>query len=98
MNMTYWQTTRKIILPQALRISLPAITNHVVAALKNTTFVVIVGLFDILTATTAVLQDPLWRRFYLEAYIFVALIYLVFGNLLSWYSRMLERWIDTGRI
>ncbi|EKE70652.1 MULTISPECIES: amino acid ABC transporter permease [Roseobacteraceae] len=98
LNMSYWQTTRKIILPQALRISLPAITNHIIAAMKNTSFVIIIGLFDILTATTAVMQDPLWRRYYIEAYLFVAAVYLFFGYALSLYARQVEKWINSGRI
>ncbi|WP_050772466.1 amino acid ABC transporter permease [Sagittula stellata] len=98
LNLTYWQTTRRIILPQALRISLPAITNHIIAAMKNTSFVIIIGLFDILTATTAVMQDPLWRRYYVEAYLFVAAIYLFFGYALSLYARQVEKWINQGRI
>ncbi|WP_210275279.1 amino acid ABC transporter permease [Martelella soudanensis] len=98
LNLTYWQTTTRIILPQALRISLPAITNHIIAAMKNTSFVIIIGLFDILTATTAVMQDPLWRRYYVEAYLFVAAIYLFFGYSLSLYARQVEKWVNTGRI
>lgn len=98
LNLSYWQTTRRIILPQALRISLPAITNHIIAAMKNTSFVIIIGLFDILTATTAVMQDPLWRRYYVEAYLFVAAIYLFFGYALSLYARQVEKWINQGRI
>jgi general L-amino acid transport system permease protein len=96
LNMTYWQSTRKIILPQAIRISLPAITNHIIAAMKNTSFVIIIGLFDILTATTAVMQDPLWRHYYVEAYLFVAAIYLFFGYSLSLYARHVEKWLAAG--
>ncbi|MBP1845620.1 general L-amino acid transport system permease protein [Rhizobium petrolearium] len=98
LSLTYWQTTRRIILPQALRICLPAITNHIIAAMKNTSFVIIIGLFDILTATTAVMQDPLWRKFYVEAYLFVAGVYLFFGYALSLYARKVEGWIASGRI
>ncbi len=98
LNLTYWQTTRRIILPQAIRISLPAITNHIIAAMKNTSFVIIIGLFDILTATTAVMQDPLWRSFYIEAYLFVAFIYFAFGYSLSLYARRVEKWTDAGRV
>lgn len=98
LNLTYWQTTRHIILPQAIRISLPAITNHIIAAMKNTSFVIIIGLFDILTATTAVMEDPLWRRFYVEAYMFVAAIYFIFGYALSLYARQVEKWTASGRI
>lgn len=98
LNLSYWQTTRRIILPQAIRISLPAITNHIIAAMKNTSFVIIIGLFDILTATTAVMQDPLWRSFYIEAYLFVAFVYFVFGYSLSLYARQVEKWTDAGRL
>lgn len=93
----YWRMTYKIILPQALRICLPGIVNHVIAALKNTSFVLIIGLFDILTATTAVMQDPLWRRFFVEAYLFVAVVYFIFCYALSKYSQRVEIWLSEGR-
>ncbi|MCG8548177.1 MAG: amino acid ABC transporter permease, partial [Alphaproteobacteria bacterium] len=96
-GLSYWQMTRKIILPQALRICLPGIVNHVIAALKNTSFVLIIGLFDILTATTAVMQDPLWRRFFIEAYLFVGVVYFIFCFALSKYSQKVEAWLSEGR-
>lgn len=97
LGLGYWHTTIRIILPQALRICLPGIVNHVIAAFKNTSFVLIIGLFDILTATTAVMQDPLWRRFVVEAYLFVALVYFCFCFALSKYSQQVERWLSEGR-
>lgn len=97
LGLGYWQHTVKIILPQALRICLPGIVNHIIAALKNTSFVLIIGLFDILTATTAVMQDPLWRRFFVEAYLFVAVVYFVFCFALSKYSQKVEGWLNDGR-
>ncbi|MCB1546854.1 MAG: amino acid ABC transporter permease [Hyphomicrobiaceae bacterium] len=97
LGLTYWQMTRRIVLPQALRICLPAMVNHIIAAIKNTSFVLIIGLFDILTATTNVLEDPLWRRFFVEAYLFVALVYFVFCYALSKYSQRLEQWLSAGR-
>lgn len=97
LGLGYWQHTIKIILPQALRICLPGIVNHIIAALKNTSFVLIIGLFDILTATTAVMQDPLWRRFFVEAYLFVAVVYFIFCYALSKYSQKVEGWLNEGR-
>ena len=97
LGLTYWQMTRRIILPQALRICLPGIVNHIIAAFKNTSFVLIIGLFDILTATTAVMQDPHWRRYFVEAYLFVAMVYFFFCYVLSKYSQNLERWLSEGR-
>lgn len=97
LGLSYWHTTSRIILPQALRICLPGMVNHIIAALKNTSFVIIIGLFDILTATTAVMEDPLWRRFFVEAYLVVALIYFIFCFALSKYSQQLEVWLNEGR-
>jgi len=97
LNLGYWHTTTKIILPQALRICLPGVTNHIIAAMKNTSFVIIIGLFDVLTATSAVMQDPLWRRYYIETYLFISAIYIVFGFLLSRYAIWVEKRIDASR-
>ncbi|MCB1510859.1 MAG: amino acid ABC transporter permease [Hyphomicrobiaceae bacterium] len=97
LGLTYWHTTSRVILPQALRICLPGMVNHIIAALKNTSFVLIIGLFDILTATTAVMEDPVWRKFFVEAYLCVALIYFVFCFALSKYSQRLEGWLNEGR-
>lgn len=97
LGLTYWHSTTRVVLPQALRICLPGMVNHIIAALKNTSFVLIIGLFDVLTATTAVMEDPLWRKFFVEAYLFVALIYFVFCFALSRYSRRVEGWLNEGR-
>jgi len=97
LGLSYWQLMRRIVLPQALRICLPGLVNHIIAAFKNTSFVLIIGLFDILTATTAVMEDPVWRRFFVEAYLFVAVIYFCFCFALSKYSQLVERWLSEGR-
>lgn len=97
LGLGYWQTMIRIILPQALRICLPGIVNHVIAAFKNTSLVLIIGLFDMLTATTSVMQDPEWRRFTLEAYICVGFVYFCFCYALSKYSQQVERWLGEGK-
>ncbi len=97
LGLGYWQTMIRIILPQALRICLPGIVNHVIAAFKNTSFVLIIGLFDILTATTSVMQDPVWRRFTVEAYLCVGFVYFCFCYVLSKYSQQIERWLGEGK-
>ena len=97
LGLSYWQLMSRIVLPQALRICLPGLVNHIIAAFKNTSFVLIIGLFDILTATTAVMEDPVWRIFFIEAYLFVALIYFCFCFALSLYSQQVERWLSEGR-
>jgi len=97
LGLGYWQMMTRIILPQALRICLPGIVNHVIAAFKNTSFVLIIGLFDMLTATTSVLQDPEWRRFTVEAYLCVGFVYFCFCYALSKYSQQVERWLGEDK-
>lgn len=93
----YWQKTNRIILPQALRIVLPALMNDIIRAFKNTTFVSIIGLFDVLGATATALEDPLWVLFALEAYIFIFALYFVFCFAMSKYSEHIERDLSKGQ-
>ncbi len=62
LGLGYWQTTGLIILPQALRISLPAMTNEFIALIKNTTLVLVVSILDLLGIAQASLADPAWVR------------------------------------
>jgi len=96
-GLTYWQRTRRIILPQALRIVIPPLVNDIIRAFKNTTFVSIVGLFDVLGATSAAIQDPEWIRYAPEAYLFIFALYFVFCFSMSKYSESVERKLSTGR-
>lgn len=96
-GMTYWQITGRIVLPQALRIVIPALMNDIIRAFKNTTFVSIIGLFDVLGATKAALEDPQWVRYGPEAYLFVFSLYFVFCLSMSKYSESLERDLRKGR-
>lgn len=96
-GLNYGQQMRKVILPQGLRIVIPALMNDIIRAFKNTTFVSILGMFDILGATNAATQDPAWIRFAPEAYLFVFLLYFIFCFSMSRYSISLERHLARGR-
>jgi general L-amino acid transport system permease protein len=96
-GLTYWQRTRRIILPQALRIVIPPLMSDIIRAFKNTTFVSIVGLFDVLGATSAAIQDPEWVLYAPEAYLFVFALYFVFCFSMSKYSESIERKLSAGR-
>lgn len=96
LGLTYWQKTRLIILPQALRISIPPIVNTFIGFFKDTSLVVIIGLYDLLGAAKAALTDAAWRGFYQEAYLFIAIIYFVFCFSMSQYSQALERRLNVG--
>jgi general L-amino acid transport system permease protein len=93
----YGRRMRRVVLPQALRIVIPALVNDIIRAFKNTTFVSILGLFDILGATNAATQDPLWIQYAPEAYLFVFLLYFVFCFSMSRYSSRLEADLSAGR-
>lgn len=86
-----WQRLRLVILPQALRIALPALVNTFIAAFKDTTLVTVVGLFDLITTAGNAITDPQWRGFFLEAYVFIGAIYFAVCALLSHSSARLER-------
>jgi general L-amino acid transport system permease protein len=95
-GLSYWQKQRLIILPQALRISIPALVNTFIGSFMDTTLVIMVGLFDVLGATRLGLSDPIWGPFYKEAYLFVSLLFFVFCFSMSKYSQYLERYLNIG--
>ncbi len=95
-GLNYAQTMRLIILPQALKIVIPPSVSILISAFKDTSLVVIIGLYDLLKTTQATLSEPKWMGFSAEAYIFIALIYFVCCFFMSNYSRKLEKELDTG--
>jgi general L-amino acid transport system permease protein len=97
LGLSYWQKTRKIVLPQALASVIPPLVNTFVGAFKDTSLVLIIGLFDLLTTANAAITDPNWRGTSTESYLFVAGIYWVFCFFMSKYSQMIERNLNKGR-
>jgi general L-amino acid transport system permease protein len=75
LGLGYWRATGLIVLPQAVRIALPAMTNEFIALVKNTTLVLIVSILDLLGIAQAALADPNWVGMNKEAYAFAGLIY-----------------------
>ena len=86
----YFQKTFLIVLPQALRIAVPPLVNTCIGFFKDTSLVLIIGLFDLLSTIKVSLNDPAWTGFGVEAYLFAALVYFVFCFAMSRYSRSLE--------
>jgi len=91
LGLTYWQRTRSVVLPQALRIAVPPLVGTFIGFFKNTSLVVVIGLFDFLSSVKLSLNEPAWSGFGVEAYLFAALVYFAFCYPLSLYSRRLER-------
>src|SRR5262249_57641381 len=78
LGLSYWQKTRLIILPQALRLVIPPLVNTFIGFFKDTSLVLIIGIFDLLTAAKTAIVEPAWQSFGLEAFIVAAGIHFVF--------------------
>lgn len=96
LGLSNWQRLSKVILPQAFRNSLPATINQFVITFKDTSVVVIVGLFDLMGSAKAAFQSGTWAGAYVEVYTFVGLLYFIFVLCLSRYGAYLERKMRVG--
>ena len=88
-GLSYFQTMRKIILPQALKQMLPALVGMFIAAFKDTSLVYIIGVMDLTRAAYAINNRLMIYPF--EIYTTVALLYFIFSYLMSLYAKRLER-------
>lgn len=80
-----------VVLPQARVLAAPAALGVFVGAVKDTSLVAIIGVFDVLAAAKTVVADTAWRPYFVEVYCFVGLFYLLICLPLSWLSRRLAR-------
>lgn len=96
LGLNYSQATQLIVLPQALKISIPGIVNTFIGLFKDTTLVSIIGLLDPLGIMQPIRSNQAWNGIVWELYIFVALVFFVFCFTMSRYSMYFERKLDTG--
>jgi len=98
LGLGYWQTQRKIVLPQALAIVLPGIMNNFIAIFKDTSLVTIVSLYELTGSLKLTLDsDADWRPYKIEGYFFIAFIYFVFCFSMSRYSLWVEKRLNRSR-
>jgi len=95
MGLSFWPATVLIVLPQALRATIPALVNTFIAFFKDTSLVAVIGLFDLLGAAKAVIVDPKWVGFGIEVYLFLGAVYFVFCYAVSRYAQHLEEILRT---
>ena len=95
LGLTYWQANRLIVLPQAMKISIPGIVNTFIGLYKDTTLVLIIGMMDILGLGNASLADAKWAGLAIEVYIFVAFFFFISCFSMSRYSLYLEKKLNT---
>jgi general L-amino acid transport system permease protein len=98
LGLTYWQTQRKIVLPQALALVVPAVMNNFIAIFKDTSLVTIVSLYELTGSLGLALNgDVDWRPYKLEGYFFIAMIYFAFCFTMSRYSLWIEKQVGRSR-
>jgi general L-amino acid transport system permease protein len=98
LGLSYWQTQRLIILPQALKVTIPNIVNSYIALFKDTTLVFFVGIFDFLKTIEVARADPKWSTPVTSAtgYIFAAMVYFVCCYAMSRYATGIEKRLSAG--
>ena len=96
LGLSYWKTMGLVVLPQALKLVIPGIVNTLIALFKDTTLVLIIGLFDLLAIIQSAFADPKWLGYALEGYVFAGLVFWAFCFGMSRYSQHLERRLQTG--
>jgi general L-amino acid transport system permease protein len=98
LGLSYWQTQRKIVLPQALAMVVPGIMNNFIAIFKDTSLVTIVSLYELTGSLGLALNsDADWRPYKIEGYLFIALIYFAFCFAMSRYSLWVERQVNQSK-
>ncbi len=96
LGLSYWKSMGFIVLPQALKLVIPGIVNTFIALFKDTTLVLIIGLFDLLAIIQQANSDSAWLGFDTEGYVFAASVFWVFCFSMSRYSIALEAKLHTG--
>lgn len=95
LGLDYWQATRLIVMPQALKIAIPGIVNTFIGLFKDTTLVSIIGLLDPIGLVTSIRANAAWNGMVWELYGFVGLMFFVCCFGMSKYSQHLERRLKT---
>ena len=95
LGLDYWKAQRLIIMPQALKISIPGIVNTFIGLFKDTTLVVFIGILDPIGLSNAIRADSDWNGIVWELYGFIALCFFIFCFSMSRYSQYLEGKLKT---
>jgi len=95
LGLSYWKKMLLVILPQALKVSIPNLVGVSIALFKDTTLVLIIGLFDLLAMVHLTNSDSSWLGHDTEGYVFITFIYWFFCYALSRYSKVLEKKYNT---
>lgn len=97
LGLNYWKSTRLIIMPQALKVSIPGIVNSFIGLFKDSTLVLIIGMLDPLGIITPIRADSAWNGIVWELYIVVGVFFFICCFAMSRYSMYLEKKLKTDR-
>ncbi len=97
LGLSYFQSMRLIILPQAISHVVMPLCNTIIGMVKDTSLVMIIALFDFMGTVKASLSDAQWPGFSLEAYSFAAFYYLIFCRYLFIVGKNWERYLQQGK-
>ncbi len=96
LGLGYWQKMRLVILPQAIKVAIPNLVGSFISLFKDTSLVMIIGLFDLLAMVQLTANDRDWLGMETEGYVFVAFVFWIFTFSMSFFSKRLERKLDTN--
>jgi len=96
LGLSYWQKMRLVILPQAIKVTIPNLVGTFISLFKDTSLVMIIGLFDLLAMVTVTANDRDWLGMDTEGYVFVAFVFWIFTFSMSFFSKRLEKKLDTN--
>ena len=96
LGLSYWQKMRLVILPQAIKVAIPNLVGSFISLFKDTSLVMIIGLFDLLAMVQLTANDRDWLGMETEGYVFVAFVFWIFTFSMSFYSKRLEKKLDTN--
>ena len=91
------QVLQLVVLPQALRVALPSLTNQAVGLLQNTSLMAILGLVELLGISRSLLANPAFIGRYLEVYLWLAAVYWLACTAMALLARHLEVQLDPAR-
>ncbi len=97
LGLNRFQVYTYVILPQALVTIIPAFVNSLLSTFMDTSLVTIVSMYDLTGSLRLALGDANWRVFFLEGYLFIAIIYFIFSFIMSRYSIWLEKRIQSKK-
>ena len=97
LGMGYWKMNFLIILPQALKLVIPGIANTLLALVKDTPLIFVVGLMELAGMIGLAKTNPKWLGMAMEGYVFAGLVFWVICYAMSRYSQRLEKRLSTER-